>query len=137
MRIRRCSHVESRFVVYHLCLSSFLILASRQAEAQDPTTTTIELVHGYITATSLPEGFDVGDDHVLLQPLTGFMHRGGKVGEFDYSLRRELRPGAYVWVLGKTKKKQRQADVVEFRDDRTQQISGLGPVNSVREAGQE
>ena len=54
---------------------------------------------------------------------------------FDNSLRRELRPGAYVWVLGKLRDKKPVADAVLFREDWNQEITGLGPVNALVEAG--
>jgi hypothetical protein len=53
---------------------------------------------------------------------------------FDDGLRGELRPGAYVWVLGKLRDKKRVADAVVFREDWTEQISGLGPVNGIVES---
>jgi len=103
--------------------------------AQDSEITTVELVHGYVTATNLPDGIDVDDQHIMLQPLTGFRLKGAKSEASDESLRSKLQPGAYVSVLGKTKHKERIADVVVFRPDWDEQISGLGPVNSVMTAG--
>lgn len=117
-----------------LCSVAIGPIGSRPSAAQDPTITTVELVRGYVTSIDLPTGFDVNDEHILLQHLTGFRRKGAKQEAFDDSLRGELRLGAYVLVLGKTKKKENVADVVEFRDDRSQQISGLGPVNSLAEA---
>lgn len=97
----------------------------------------MELVHGYVTAVHTPEGFDVSDTHILLQPLTEFRLKGRESVVSDKSLQKELRPGAYVWVLGKLKDKKPVADAIVFREDWNQQISGLGPVNSLMEAGGE
>ena len=130
MRIGHCSQAAIRFVV--VCLSAFLLPGSRISGAQDPEITTVELVRGYITATELPEGFDVDGKPVSLQPLTVFRLKGAKT--FDDSLRSELRPGAYVVVLGKTKHKKSLADLVELRRDWGEPISGLGPVNGVVES---
>jgi len=137
MRIGHCSPVASRFVLLPSLLSAFFLLRSPHSAAQDSEITTIELVRGYVTATDLPNGFDVEDQHVLLQPFTGFRLKGAKPETSDDSLRRELRTGAYVSVLGKTKHKKRIADVVVFRPDWNEEISGLGPVNSVVEGGTE
>jgi len=136
MRIGHCSQVASRSVVLPLSLFVFIFVC-QGLSAQDPEITTVELVHGYITATDLPDGFDVDDQHIVLQPLTGFRLKGAKSDASDDSLRRELRPGAYVSVLGKTKHKKHIADVVVFRPDWNEQISGLGPVNAVLEADKE
>jgi len=137
MRIEHCSQAAGRFVVVVCSLLAIAFWFSRPLTAQDPTITTVELVHGYVTAVQTPEGFDVEDKHILLQPLTGFRLKGGDSATSDDSLRKELRPGAYVWVLGKMKNKKPVADAVLFREDWNQQISGLGPVNSLVEAGGE
>jgi len=131
MRIEHCSQVAGRFVALVISCLAIAFWVPRVSIAQDPTITTVELVHGYVTATDLPEGFDVEEQHVLLQPLTGFRLKGAQAMTSDNSLRRELRPGAYVWVLGKLRDKVRVADAVVFREDWKQEISGLGPVNSL------
>jgi hypothetical protein len=135
MRIELCSKVVDRFVALVLPFLALVFSFSMPMTAQDPTITTVELVHGYVTAVNAPEGFDVHDEHILLQPLTAFRLKGGEPMTFDNSLRNELRPGAYVWVLGKVKNKKPMADAVVFREDWNQQISGLGPVNALVEAG--
>lgn len=135
MRIGHCSQAASRFVLLPLLLSALLYWGSPYSAAQDSEFTTVELARGYITATNLPEGFDIDDQHIVLQALTGFRLKGAKSEISDESLRSRLRSGAYVLVLGKTKHKERIADVVVFRPDWDEQISGLGLVNSVDEVG--
>ncbi|MBS1805028.1 MAG: hypothetical protein JST28_16840 [Acidobacteria bacterium] len=137
MRIGHCSQVASRFVLLPSLLAAFFLLGSPQSAAQDSEIITIELARGYITATNLPDSFDVDDQHIILQRLTGFRLKGAKPETSDESLRSRLQTGAYVSVLGKTSHKKRIADVVVFRPDWNEEISGLGPVNSVVEAGAE
>ena len=130
MRIGQRSQAASRFVLSILC-PLLLGMSCRSSGAQDPTITTVELVHGYVTAVDSPTAFEVDDEHVLLQPLTALRLKDGPPVQSDKALRGELQPGAYVWVLGKIKGKERVADVIVFRDEFNQQISGLGPVNAV------
>lgn len=97
----------------------------------------MDIVHGYVTATDLPGSFDVDGEHIFLQPLTSFGMKKGKTMSADDPLRGELRPGAFVWVLGKLENKKPVADAVLFRDDRNQQVEGLGPVNALVSQGSE
>jgi len=134
MRVPNCPHIAGRPLVL---LSTFLAVAlfgSSVSIAQDAT---VELVHGYVTATDLPGSFDIDGKHVFLQPLTSFGFKKEKAMSADNPLRSELRPGAYVWVLGKLENKKPVADAVLFRDDRNLQVEGLGPVNALVSSGTE
>jgi hypothetical protein len=129
MRARLCSQVAGRFGATAVFLFAFSFLISTPLPAQDEP---VELVRGYVTATDLPAGFDVDGERISLQPLTEFRKKGSGGSQlFDDSLRADLKPGAYVWVLGNTKHKKAIASTVTFRQDWNQQISGLGPVNAV------
>lgn len=134
MRIEQRSQAASRFVLSILCPLLLVSMSCRSSGAQDPTITTVELVHGYVTAVDLPTAFEVEDEHVLLQSLTALRLKDGPPVQSDKALRGELRPGAYVWVQGKIRGKERVADVILFRQEWNQQISGLGPVNAVIKA---
>ena len=131
MRIGHCSQVAGRFVLSILCPIFLGSMSCTPSAAHDPTYSTVELVHGYVTAVDSATAFEVDEEHVLLQPLTAFRLKDGPAVQSDKTMRAELRPGAYVWVLGKIKGKDRVADVILFRQELNQQISGLGPVNAV------
>jgi len=131
MRVEYCSQAPNRLLLVLSTLIALAFAGATLSAAQDPAITTVELVRGYVTATDLPGGFDVEEQHILLQPLTSFRLKKTDAMTSDDSLRGELRPGAYVWVLGKVHDKKRVADAVVFREDWNREFSGLGPVNAI------
>jgi hypothetical protein len=134
MRVPNCPRIAGRLFVLFSTIPTLVLLGSSPSIAQDAT---VELVHGYVTSTDLPGSFDIDGEHIFLQPLTSFGLKKGKAMSPDDPLRSELRPGAYVWVLGKRQNKKPIADAVLFRDERNQQVGGLGPVDALVSQGAE
>ena len=135
MRVtKKCPQIEGQLSLLFSTFLAVALLGSSTSIAQDAT---VELVHGYVTATHLPASFDIDGEPIFLQPLTSFGLKKGKAMSPDDPLRNELRPGAYVWVLGKQQNKKPVADAVLFRDERNQQVGGLGPVDALVSQGAE
>ena len=96
-------------------------------------------VIGYVTASHLPEGFDVNDLHVTLLPSTQY----GIIGKVEAStlspLRDALQVGSYVEVSGGSNRHTRtiSAEKVFLRADWDQKLSGVGVIDKVLSAGPE
>jgi hypothetical protein len=113
-------------------LAALLIPVSIWAEPDQP-------LEGYVTATHLPDTFDVNGQAVELQPSTTFGLQGERVGSSDSSLRSELQTGAYVSVRGDwdAKAHRLRATSILFRDHWNTHLSGIGVIDRLLEPGSE
>jgi hypothetical protein len=99
----------------------------------------LPVVKGYITAVHLPGGFYVNDCHVALSAQTGVGYIGDQVLESDTPIREELRPGAYIEVIGDYdwRTKTARADMVFIFNERKRVRAGEGLILKVVSTGPE
>ena len=87
-------------------------------------------VEGYITASQMPQGFEVEGRVVRLTPATSFGLIDSNTSSTAPLLSHLLRVGAYVQVDGDShgSKKPLEATLVRFRDDWNRKLSGTGVI---------
>ena len=117
-----------------LCFAAALVVTGHSTFAQNDRRIP---VRGYVTASHLPDSFDVNDLHVSLSPSTQYGLIAKPESSTQSPLRDALQAGAYVEVTGTFDKHTRTtaAQTVYLRDDWDQKLSGLGVIDKVLSSG--